>query len=196
MENIIEAVSRYVVVFLSENLSEHLSFHNIEHTYDVVRAAGEIGMQCSFSQEEMQIVQVAAWFHDCGYVNAYIGHEQESKKIAKAFLESYGCKESFIEAVLCCIESTKYPQNPSSLTEKVVCDADLYHLTKPSYAKYERALRKEFEKYLGLCYTNEEWQKENCNFLTHHQFHTDYGRKILAKFKEVNLQFLNCSEYI
>lgn len=196
MDNLVEAVSRYVKEFLSENLSEHLSFHNIGHTYNVVAAAREIGSQCGLSREEMQIVKVAAWFHDCGYVNTYRGHEEESKKLAKTFLEGYGCEKGFIESVVTCIESTKYPQNPSSLIEKILCDADLYHLTRPNYPKYEKALRKEFEKYLGLCYTNEEWQKENCSFLTQHQFHTEYGQKILAKFKAVNLQLLNCSGYI
>lgn len=193
MDNLVEAVSRYVTVFLSEKLSENLSFHNIGHTYDVVWAACEIGAQSNLSEEEMLVVQIAAWFHDCGYVHTYRGHEEESKKIAGSFLENFGCEEKFIEAVLNTINSTKYPPNPSSLIEKVLCDADLYHLTKPNYRTYEKALRQEFEIYLGLVYTDEEWLTENRNFLTHHTYYTDYGQKILSKFKDVNIQ-INCSE--
>ncbi|MFP3597289.1 HD domain-containing protein [Chryseobacterium sp. SIMBA_029] len=194
MKNIIEAVRSYVIVFLSENLSEHLSFHCIGHTYEVVGAVQEIGVKSNLSEEEMLIVQVAAWFHDCGYVNTYIGHEEESEKIAKTFLENYGCEQNFIESVVNCIESTKYPPKPFSLLEKVLCDADLYHLTRPNYSKYEKGLRQEFEKYLGLIYTNEEWLKKNCNFFKDHEYYTDYGQKVLTKFKEVNIQLMNCSE--
>lgn len=194
MGNLLEAVSSYVILFLSENLSENLSFHSIGHTYDVVGAAREIGIQSNLSEQEMLVLQVAAWFHDCGYANVYMGHEEESKKIAKNFLENFGCEENFINDVLGCIDSTKYPPKPSSLIEKVLCDADLYHLTRPNYPKYETALRQEFEKYCSLIYTDEEWQANNCNFFKEHEYYTDYGQKILTKFKEVNFQLINCFE--
>jgi predicted metal-dependent HD superfamily phosphohydrolase len=191
MNNLTEAVRSYVIAFLSENLSDQLLFHNVRHTYDVVEAVHEIGLQCGLSLEDMNVLQIAAWFHDCGYANVYLGHEEESKKIAKHFLENEGCEKMMIESVLNCIESTKYPQNPSSLVEKVMCDADMYHLTRPNYPDYEKALRQEFEKYLGLVYTDEEWRIKNCSFLTCHFYFTEYGQKILTKFKEVNIRLIN-----
>lgn len=190
MDNLVESVNRYVILFLSKNLS----FHCIGHTYDVVDAAREIGTESNLSEENMVVLMVAAWFHDCGYVNLYIGHEEESKKIAKNFLENFGCEKDFIDTVLSCIDSTKYPPKPSSLIEKVLCDADLYHLACPNYPKYEKAIRQEFEKYLGLAYTDEEWLVKNCKFLTDHEYYTDYGQKVLAKFKEVNIQLKKYSE--
>lgn len=191
MNNLIEAVSNYVILFLSENLSDQLLFHNIGHTYEVVGTAREIGLHYNLSQEEMSILQIAAWFHDCGYANTYTGHEEESKKIAKTFLDNFVCEKNFINKVLNCIEATKYPQNPTSLIEKILCDADMYHLTRPNYPKYEKAIREEFEKYLGLIYTDKEWWTKNSSFLTCHTYYTDYGQKILARFKEVNIQLMN-----
>lgn len=194
MDNLVEAVKNYMILFLSENLPDDLYFHNIGHTYDVVDAVCEIGLQAGLSEEEMHIVQVSAWFHDCGYANTYIGHEDESKKLAKLFLDNFGCEKDFTEAVLKCIESTKYPPKPNSLLEKVMCDADMYHLARANYSKYDKAIRREFEIYLGLVYTDEEWQAKNCNFLIHHQYYTDYGQKILSKFKDVNIQLLQCQK--
>jgi len=188
MNNLVEAVSSYVILFLSENLSDELVFHNINHTYEVVAAAREIGTQCDLSDNEMLSLEVAAWFHDCGYANTYLGHENESKKIAEDFLENYGCENDFISSVLNCIESTKYPSKPSSLIEKVLCDADLYHLTRANYTKYEKALRREFEIFLKLIYTDEEWLKKNSWFLSDHTYYTDFGQKVLSKFKEINIQ--------
>lgn len=195
MDNLIEAVSNYVTLFLTENLSESLHFHTIEHTYEVVEASIEIGAQNDLSQEDLLILQVAAWFHDCGYANVYVGHEEESKKIAEKFLSNFGCEKDRITCVLNCIEATKFPQKPSSLLEKVLCDADLYHLTRTNYQKYEKGLRKEFEIYLGLQYSDEEWLLKNCQFLNDHQYCTGYGQQVLAKFKEVNIQLIHCRKY-
>ncbi len=191
MNNLIEAVRAYVTSFLSENLSDELTFHNINHTFEVVAAAKEIGMQCGLSGEEMIVLEVAAWFHDCGYANTYLGHENESKKIAGDFLKNFGCDENFTETVLKAIESTKYPQNPFSLIEKVLCDADLCHLAKANYPKYEKALRQEFEIFLKLTCSDEEWLRKNCSFLTDHTYYTDFGREVLSKFKEISIQ-KNC----
>ncbi len=188
MNSLLEAVSSYVTLFLSENLSDELIFHNINHTYEVVAAAKEIGSHCVLSEDEMLVLEVAAWFHDCGYANTYIGHEDESKKIANDFLEFFGCNKNFKESVLCCIESTKYPPRPSSLVEKVLCDADLYHLTRTNYQKYEKALRQEFETFLKTSYSDEDWHTMNCRFLAGHSYYTEFGQKVLAQLKEINVR--------
>jgi predicted metal-dependent HD superfamily phosphohydrolase len=193
MNNLLQVIKEYVVSFLTDNLSEELTFHHIGHTYEVVEAVQEIIGQTELSEEDSLIVQTAAWFHDCGYAVCYKGHEEKSEIIAKDFLENFGCENVFIEKVLQCIESTKYPQNPHSEIEKIICDADMYHLTKTNYYQYEKALRLEFEKYLELILTDDEWKMKNNNFFTSHQYFTEYGRNILSKFKEVNVQLANGS---
>lgn len=193
MNNLLQEIKEYVVVLLTDNLSEELTFHNLGHTFEVVEAVQKIIGQTALSEEDSLIVQTAAWFHDCGYAICYKGHEEESKRIAKEFLENFGCKKVFIERVLQCIESTKFPQHPVSDIEKIICDADMFHLTRTNYYQYEKALRLEFEKYLGLIFTNEEWKMENNDFLRNHQYFTEYGQNILTKFKEVNVRLVNHS---
>jgi len=177
MNNLLQVTKHYVVLFLTDNLSEELTFHNIGHTFEVVEAVQEIIDQTALSEEDGLIIKTAAWFHDCGYAFCYKGHEEKSKIIAKDFLENFGCKKVFIEKVLQCIESTKFPQNPTSDIEKIICDADMFHLTKTNYHQYEKALRLEFEKYLGLIFTDEEWKMENSDFFRNHQYFTKYGQK-------------------
>lgn len=193
MNNLLQEIKEYVVVLLTDNLSEELTFHNLGHTFEVVEALQKIIGQTALSEEDSLIVQTAAWFHDCGYAICYKGHEEESKRIAKEFLENYGCEKVFIEKVLQCIESTKFPQHPVSDIEKIICDADMFHLTKTNYYQYEKALRLEFEKYLGLIFTDEEWKIKNNDFLRNHQYFTEYGQNILTKFKEVNVRLVNHS---
>ena len=65
--------------------------------------------------------------------------------IAHNFLHSIGYPSSKIEQVKQCIVATQMPQNPSSLVEELLCDADLHHLGKPDFQKYTELLRLEFE---------------------------------------------------
>lgn len=190
MENLIAKVEVYVSSLLKNKLSPDLLFHNVRHTYEVVAAVQEISRQSGFPEAQTNLLIIAAWFHDCGYTVVYRGHEDESKKIAQAFLHDHFCDAASITTVLDCIEATKFPQRPRNGMEQVICDADLYHFTKAGYPAYEKALREEFKTYLALSYTDEVWEQQNYFLLEQHQYFTKYGKEILQKFKDVNLAFL------
>lgn len=192
MNDLIKSVEDYVSTLLKENLSVELDFHSLTHTLEVVQAALEIGHICNLNDSEIEILLVAAWFHDCGYIHTYIGHEEESKQIAKNFLNEYNANTEFVNSVLACIEATKFPQFPQNKIEMVLCDADLFHFTKSSYPKYAHAIRKEFEVFLQRAYSDEDWKVLNCGMLLNHNYWTIYGKTILDRFKEVNIGLLNC----
>lgn len=191
-EKLISQVREYASFYLRDNLSEKLSFHNIRHTREVVEAVNEIGRYSNLSRIQLAIVTVAAWFHDIGYAVRYTGHEDESKRIAEIFLDEHSSPKDFTQAVLMCIEATRYPQRPQSLEAKVVCDADLYHFSRPDYNSYEEALRQEFNTFLSKEYSDKEWRENNCKLLSEHSYHTDYGKEVIQKFKEVNMERIGC----
>src|SRR5215217_284774 len=99
---IISKAEEYATSYLNDNLSSNLLFHNKEHTFEVATAAKEIGMHSDLTEQQLAIVIVAAWFHDCGYTVVYIGHEDESKKMAERFLQKHSCPEAFTKGVLAC----------------------------------------------------------------------------------------------
>ncbi|MES3016607.1 MAG: HD domain-containing protein [Bacteroidota bacterium] len=189
---VLSEVAKYVPRLLKTELSKSLVFHNLNHTLEVVQASAEIGSHCDFTAEQMNIVQVAAWFHDCGYTQAYTGHENISKDIATGFLCGIGYPQEFLDCVVNCIEATRYPQKPIGVESRALCDADLYHFTRPDYHRYEEALRVEFERYFDKHPTDAIWAQTNCDMLTAHHYHTDYGREVLQKFKEINLERMRC----
>lgn len=188
--DIIVLSRKYVFELLSSKLPVDFSFHNVEHTQDVVKAAIEIARQCNFVPEQLEIVTLAAWFHDSGYTSTYINHEDSSKRIAAEFLDGHDYPKECTDRVLSCIEATRFPQNPKTPEEKVLADADLYHFTKPDYPDYEQRLRDEFEIYLGKTYTDMEWAETNYALLKSHSYYTAYGKNILQQFKEVNIERL------
>lgn len=188
--DIVSIVRVYVLELLSGKLPNDMSFHTVMHTQEVVNAAIEIAGESHFSPKQLEVVTLAAWFHDCGYTNTHNNHEDTSKTIASDFLSKYNYQEEDIKQVLACIEATRLPQNPKSAEEEVLADADLYHFTKPDYPKYEQRLREECKTFFGKTYTDLEWAEINYTLLKNHNFYTDYGKNVLQQFKEVNIKRL------
>jgi len=191
-EKLLNAVQVYVLGYLKDNLSSKLTFHTVNHTLEVVQAAGEIATHYNLSDENLKLIQIAACFHDCGYATVYTGHENLSKQIAEDFLKEHNYPENLLTHVLSCIEATRYPQNPMSVEAKILCDADLYHFTRPNYHRYEHALRVELELYFKRGYTETEWTRTNCEMLENHAYFTDYGIEVLQKFKAINIERMKC----
>ncbi|MGY8712230.1 hypothetical protein RAD16_41465, partial [Bradyrhizobium sp. 18BD] len=101
------------------------------------------------------------------------------------------CERSFIDKVLECIRSTRFPQEPTNLLEQIICDADLYHFSKTNYNDYARRLREEWSLVLHKTFTDRDWKSQNLEILRKHQFHTDYGRQILERRKQLNIKTLS-----
>jgi len=135
---------KYVESFLKENLTDGIYYHDLEHTQEVVEASQEIGIASKISNEELEIVLIAAWFHDTGYYKGMEDHEAMSKDVAEKFLKQEGVEESKIAAVGGCILATKIPQTPKNIMEEVLCDADLYHVSTRDFFTKSELLRKEF----------------------------------------------------
>ncbi|MES2060502.1 MAG: HD domain-containing protein [Bacteroidota bacterium] len=190
----LEVVKRskiFVREFLTTNLPTDMHFHNIGHAEDVAYAVNRIGLNSSLHEGDLDVLTVAAWFHDTGYCFEYEGHENSSIDIATGFLNNENCERSFIEKVLSCIWSTRFPQEPKTLLEQIICDADLYHFSKKNYIDYARHLRAEWSLVLHKTFTDRDWNLQNLDLLRKHQFHTDYGRQILERRKQVNIKTLS-----
>jgi predicted metal-dependent HD superfamily phosphohydrolase len=182
-----EQASKYIIELFKSKLPEELTFHNLGHTKDVVKAVRLIGDRSGISKEEDQLLRVAAWFHDSGYVTGYANHEAESIAIAETFLELQLCSNEQIDQIKDLIAATRVPQHPKNLLSCIICDADLFHLSKRNYKKYENRLRKEWELCLGEIYYDKEWKQLNLDFLNTHHYFTAYGKTVLQQQKLINI---------
>ncbi|MBD0277669.1 MAG: HD domain-containing protein [Flavisolibacter sp.] len=180
----------YVKKWMQEHPGTKFYYHNLKHTENVVAAAKQIAATYNLSDKEQFIIQIASWFHDVGYYKDIKNHEQEGAAIASTFLKGKGVGEEIITAVRGCILATKMPQNPTSLLEEIMCDADLFHLGTDKFAEQNKLMRKEYEAIHGTEGTKQDWRKATIQFLTAHHYHTAYCKKVLSKAKAANLQKL------
>jgi len=156
----------------------------------VAKASKTIGTACRLSAEDLEGVILAAWFHDAGYVEAIEGHEEKSVEIAASFLMENGYPQKKIARVAGCILATKMPQNPKTLMEQVLCDADISHLASKDFLEVSELIRLEIEHRMGRKLAEAEWLTMNTIFVAGHQYHTDYARSKYAPQHAANLAAL------
>ena len=180
----------HVEALLKAAKPEWVRYHNFEHAKAVAKASKTIGAACRLSAEELEGVILAAWFHDAGYVKAIEGHEEKSVEIATSFLRENGYPQEKIARVAGCIRATKMPQNPKTLMEQVLCDADISHLASKDFLEVSELIRLEIEHRMGRKLAEAEWLTMNTIFVAGHQYHTDYARSKYAPQHAVNLAAL------
>ncbi|KIO53320.1 Pycsar system effector family protein [Flavobacterium hibernum] len=186
--NLIEQSEDFVSNLLKDKLSNLYSYHNFNHTLTVVNAVKELCKKEEVNDDEKEMLLIAAWFHDTGYITGYENHEKESVKIATAFLKEKEQSDEFIAKVSNLIMATVKEYIPKTHLEKIIKDADFAHLMGTEYATTCELLRIELKNTWNLNFSNEEWAKENLNFLLNkHRFYTDYAQRKWQPLKEKNL---------
>ncbi|HUH27906.1 MAG TPA: HD domain-containing protein [Gelidibacter sp.] len=186
----IKSITRYCSDILHSDKCKNLPFHNFTHTQEVIEKTYLISDVMGIKTEEVDLIVIAACFHDTGFSENYEGHEEVSKRLAAQFMEKANCTKREIERVLSCIDATKMPQNPHDIYEEILCDADLFHLGTSNFLYRNMLLRKEWELFRDIVMTDEAWLVLNIKFLEEHQFKTAYGKEILEKGKQENLNKL------
>lgn len=174
---------------LKKGLSPYLFYHDYEHTREVVKNALYLAETEKISDHEMNILEMAAWFHDTGFINTYQHHEEESCSIATAYLTEKGASAEEINDVCRLIHATKVPQNPKTLLEKIICDADLCYLGSDAFTEISGNLKKEWLHY-GILKNEYEFIEKQLKFLSHHQYFTETARREIEPKKRLILQEL------
>ena len=88
--SIINEVKDYAIKVLSKQLPDSMTYHSINHTLDVVSSTEEIAAKQKLPEEDVEVVQIAAWFHDLGYTKGCEQHEKKGAEMAREFLQKNG----------------------------------------------------------------------------------------------------------
>ncbi|MDI9258433.1 Pycsar system effector family protein [Flavobacterium sedimenticola] len=186
---IIEQAEDFVYKLLKDKLSDSFLYHNFNHTLSVVNAVKTIATAQSVTEHEMELLLLAAWFHDTGYINGCEKHEAGSVVIAENFLKERNYNPEDIAVIRTLINATIKSHSPTTPLEKIIRDADYFHLAEKDYLSSAEFLKLELKCTLHTDFTDLEWAKENLNFLTnHHRFFSEYALLHWQPQKEKNIQ--------
>lgn len=186
----LESVENYTKKFFEQHISEKYAYHNLQHTINVVNAVKEICALEGITKEATELLEIAAWFHDTGYDQGAEGHEQRSADYATAFLKANDYPIAAITTIQHCILTTKYPQAPNTLFEKILCDADLNHLGKNIYWDRCGKIREELTLVKALVMSEQDWLDFELEFIQNHQFQTKTGQTLYEKNKQKHIKQL------
>ena len=172
---------------LEKELPEHLYYHNVKHTVDVVTQCELIGWSEGLNDHQLLMLKTAALFHDTGHTISYADHEERSSEIARAILPKYKYIEEEIEEICRIIMATKMPPKPIDLLESIICDSDLDYLGRIDFLPVSNTLYNELKTH-NPALTLNEWNKMQVKFISSHQYFTKTGRKLRNVKKQEQIE--------
>jgi HD superfamily phosphodiesterase len=178
-----------VISELLVNLSPNLFYHSISHTLDVFTSARKIAILEGIGESDLELVMVAALFHDTGFLVQADGHEEISCQYAKDHLFHIGFTLPEIEIICGMIMATKIPQKPQNKLEEIIADADLDYLGRDDFFTIGDQLFNEL-KARNVVTEESVWDQIQIKFLENHHYFTETARNLRAAQKEKHLQII------
>lgn len=182
----LERVTTFILDKLRHELTASFSYHNVDHTQDVMHAVKEIGLQEHITENELQLLSTAALFHDTGFLISAKNHELHSCHMARKYLPHYSYSEQDISQISDLIMATKVPQQPKNHLEEIICDADLDYLGRADFFEISEKLYREMLA-LGTVSSYQEYMQLQLEFLSNHRYFSNTAKALRNKLKEENL---------
>ena len=189
---ILSAAQDFVSDLFINKVNKSIHFHTLQHTQEVMAGCETMADYYRLEDEDRFALMLGALFHDTGYISGHaMGHETVSVEIATRFLQEQQVDPSVINKVVGCINATRLPQNPHTLIEQIICDADLFHLGTTDFKEKNKLLREELNDFGNMDLSKKDWRKKNIDFLAKHVYFTSYAKEHLDPLKQVYLQELS-----
>lgn len=172
-----------------QDFSSNLIYHNSRHAQDVRAAAKRLAKLENKNPYELKILDIAALYHDIGFIETYEGHEDSGIAIIYEHFPHFGFSEDDISLITGLIRSTKLPQHPLNALEEILCDADLDNFGRMDFFINTELLFQERCKN-GYEQSSSEWLSQTLELLKSHEYFTESARNIRNEQKQKNLLLL------
>jgi len=192
-------VRRYLINKLKASLPDKMEYHNVEYTLALEEAAIRIANIEGVQIEDLILLRTAALFRSTGFIYNYKANDVYGIKLAQAELPKYGYDRMQIKIVCSMINATSRNDSfPTTLLEKILCDAEHDYLGRADYHFIARNLRSELANF-GKHMTDLEWIDLQLNYLEkQHKYYTvtsknmrEKGKlKRIKELKEMRKQYL------
>lgn len=193
-----EDLERHVRSRLETELPPTLAYHGPHHTLDdVLPAVDRIGRGEGIPSAQIELLRIAALFHDLGFVEAYYGNEPIGARLARETLPGFGFPASDVERIADLILATEirevdgaWVQVPGDdALKRILCDADLDNLGREDFFEVSDSLRRELEAQ-GERFGDREWLARQIAFVSRQSWFTATQRLDREATKQANLERL------
>jgi uncharacterized protein len=183
-----EGAVAYARSRMEQELAPEMRYHGLGHTFDLVMpAAMRLAKLYDIDQPDIDILKVAAAFHDIGWIVEGDEHEKQGVLIVREVLPSFGFQGDQIDRIAGIIMATRTPQHPQNLVEQIMADADLDVLGREDFWERNQDLRTE-RSLNGHRMNDEEWYLSQLNFLEVHSYFTDAAKQLRDEGKQTHIE--------
>lgn len=177
---------KIILGILETKLSKDLHYHGVHHTLDALNTCGIYLKNNKINAHDAKLLRLGVLLHDIGFTETTIEHEKKSAEIADRLLTEYGFSAEDKAVIEGLILSTKIPQQPKTLLEKIICDVDLDYLGRADFYAISNQLFQEL-KALDVLDDFDDWNKLQIRFLEAHSYHTDFAIQNRQPEKELRI---------
>jgi uncharacterized protein len=174
---------------LDKGLPSYLTYHNVPHTQYVLDKAVFLAKKEGCNEKEIQLISVAALYHDAGFLIRRENHEALGCDLVREELPEMGFNSEEIVTICGMIMATKVVQNPQNKLERILVDADLFYLGTADYFHFSGLLKTEL-LHFNPSLDEVQWRNIQIDFLTAHRYYTGYGVQQLDPIKQKNIDLI------
>jgi len=144
----------------------------------------------NFTDEQIEILILSAWFHDTGFINGFEDHEGKSIQIAAEFLKENHYPSEKTALILKTIKATDIAIKPVDILEMIIRDADIVYIGMERFYEKSFLLKHERESVGEKKYSVDEWINSNLDFLARTEFYTSYAKANYEEGRQKNISHL------
>jgi uncharacterized protein len=185
-----EGAREYALKRLERELAPSLAYHSLAHTRDeVAPAAQRLATLEGVEGDPRLLLLTAAYYHDIGLLRQREDHESASVSIAQEALPAFGYTPAQIQTISQIILATAAWQEPCTLLEQILVDADFDVLGTEAYHRRSLDVRREMEAF-GSRMSDEEWYRSQVELLQSHRYWTQAAQTLRNVGKQRNLELV------
>ena len=188
------------LALLESKLPKDLQYHRASHTYDVLSEAILLAVIDKLDSHSIELLALAAVFHDTGYIEQSTQNEPIGVRYAKYYMEKSGYSPMDIEVVAAAIMDTTMHfipalstiiQVPTTHLGRYLADADLGNFGRDDFLEKSKSV---FAELKGKIWDDasedeqSEFLKGSAQLLRAHSWHTTAARSTREVTKKQNIR--------
>ena len=188
-KDIVTEAKKYVNTILIS--LEDMYYHQYSHTLDVLERAVYLGYKENLSKEDIELLELAALFHDTGFIVQYEHNEPIWAKFASNFLKTYlypNDKIATFERIILATDPNYL--EPKDIFEKIIKDADVDNLGRDDFFEQGSRVKSEVEVLRNIKIKDPEWHHAMLDVLYKNKFYTKTQIEERQQKKEANIALL------
>ncbi|MEM1327359.1 MAG: Pycsar system effector family protein [Bacteroidota bacterium] len=194
-KNIISVTALHIRQYLLQHLPSRYLYHNYEYADEIADVTKKLGKDAGLNDEELEILQLAAWFHVSGYAVDEHRVAESSIQIMRDFLSDQDYPKEQADSVAQLIRSVHDDLPPQSDLESILSDAIFSFLGRKRFKRRAQLMRLQEEQLQGKRITPAEWNDHLLDLFIRQPYLTTWARDRYTRRRNSNLADLRMAIY-